>query len=100
MVAGAGYEYLADLGRWHAYFMGSWDLTDDGTLAYLDLIYYLSDSWRVVALGTHYKYEDISFDDIELGVGWRVWQDREIGLRWSRDTGRVALELGDLTSPF
>ncbi len=90
----------ADLGRWHAYFMGSWDLTDDGTLAYLDLIYYLNDSWRVVALGTHYQYEDTSFDDIELGVGWRVWQDREIGLRWSRDTGRVALELADLTSPF
>ncbi len=90
----------ADLGRWHAYFMGSWDLTDDGILAYLDLIYYLNDSWRVVALGTHYQYEDTSFDDIELGVGWRVWQDREIGLRWSRDTGRVALELADLTSPF
>ncbi len=90
----------AVLGRWESYLRGSWDLTNDGTLASLDLIYCLNDRWRLAALGTYYKYDDTSFDDIELGLAWRVWQGREIGLRWSRDLGGVTLELGGLSSIY
>lgn len=90
----------ATLDRWDMYLTGRWDLTDDYNYGALDLIYYLNDRWRLALLGTHYKLDDTKFDDIELGLGWKVWQQREIGLRWSQETGGVSLELGGLTSSF
>ena len=46
-------------------------------------------------VGTHYDFTDTSFDDLEFDVA-RSIGDREIGLRYSVDAQRVALELGGL----
>jgi len=97
---GLGLDTWASFDRWDAYLRGNWDLTDDSTLAYLDLSYYLSNRWRLVLFGTHYDFDDTSYDDVELGVGWKVLQGREIGLRWSHDEGRLSVEFGNLTSSF
>ena len=75
-------------------------MTDNSTLASLDLSYYIDNRWRLVLFGTHYDFGDTSYDDVELGVGWKVLQGREIGLRWSREEGRLSVELGNLTSAF
>ncbi len=97
---GLGLDAWASLDRWDAYLRSNWDLTDDSTLASLDLSYYLSNRWRLVLFGTHYDFGDTTYDDVELGVGWKVLQGREIGLRWSREEGRLSVELGNLTSSF
>jgi len=97
---GLGLDTWASFNRWDAYLRSNWDLTDDSTLASLDLSYYLNNRWRLVLFGTHYEFDDTSYDDVELGVGWKVLQGREIGLRWSREEGRLSVELGNLTSAF
>jgi len=97
---GLGLDTWASFDRWDAYLRGNWDLTDDSTLASLDLSYYLDNRWRLVLFGTHYDFDDTTYDDVELGVGWKVLQGREIGLRWSREEGRLSVELGNLTSAF
>jgi len=86
--------------RWSAYLSGSRDLTENDTYGYLAVDYYLSDRWRLALLGTYYEFEDTKFDDVELVAGWRVWQDREIGLRYSQDSGKLSVELGGLGGTF
>lgn len=86
--------------KWATYLNASWDLTDDSTYGYLAFDYYLSDRWRLGLLGTYYKFEEAEFDDIELEAGWRIWQDREIGLRYSQDTSKFSLELTGLRGAF
>jgi len=97
---GLGLDTWASFDRWDAYLRGNWDLTDDSTLASLDLSYYLNNRWRLVLLGTHYDFDDTRYNDVELGVGWKVLQGREIGLRWSHDERRLSVEFGNLTSSF
>jgi len=97
---GLGLDTWASFNRWDAYLRSNWDLTDDSILASLDLSYYLNNRWRLVLFGTHYDFDDTGYDDVELGVGWKILQGREIGLRWSHEEGRLSVELGNLTSSF
>jgi len=97
---GLGLNGWASFERWSAYLRGNWDLTDNSTLASADVSYYLNNRWRLVLLGTHYDFEETSYDDVELGIGWKVLQGRELGLRWSHEEGRFSVELGNLTSSF
>jgi len=97
---GLGLDVWVSLSRWDAYLRSDWDLTEASTLASLDLSYYLNDRWRLVLFGTHYDFDSTTYDDVELGVGWKVLQGREIGLRWSHDERRLSVEFGDLTSSF
>ena len=90
----------ADGSKWRAYLNGFWDLTEDGAYGDLAFDHYLTDRWRLGLLGTYYRFGDAKFDDIELVVGWSVWQNREIGLRYSQDTGKFSVELGGLASSF
>ncbi len=90
----------AGMGRWDVYLRGSWDLTDDSTWGSLDIVNYLSDRWRLLFLGTHYKFGDTKYDDIQLGLGWKFWQELEIGLRWSREEDQLGVEFGGVTSTF
>ncbi len=93
-------DVRASANKWATYLSASWDLTDDSTYGYLAFDYYLTDRWRLGLLGTYYKFEDAKFDDVELEAGWCVWQNREIGLRYSQDTGRFSLELTGLRGTF
>jgi len=97
---GLGLNGWASFDRWSAYLRGDWDLTDDSVLGSVDLSYYLNNRWRLVLMGTYYDFAETSYDDVELGVGWRVLQGREIGLRWSHEEGRLSVELGNLSSSF
>ena len=97
---GLGLDTWASFDRWDAYLRSNWDFTDDSTLASLDLSYYLSNRWRMVLLGTYYDFQYTSYNDVEIGMGWKVLQGQEIGLRWSHDEGCLSLEFGNLRSSF
>lgn len=85
---------------WMAYASGSLDLTTGDWFTYATWDYYLSRSWRLQLLGTWYDFDNQPFDDQEIYVGAKVFQEREIGLSWSRQTNKLSLELTGLTTTF
>ncbi len=94
-------SYLRASGsKWQAYVSSSWDLTESDTYAELEFDYYLNDRWRLGLIGTYYQFDVDKFDDAELITAWSVWQNREIGLRYSQDSGKLSIELGGLGGTF
>ena len=86
--------------RWMLYGSSSLDLTDGDWYTYTTWDYYLSPRWRLSLLGTWYQLQDQKYDDQEIYVGTRLFQDREIGLAWSRRTHRLTVELTGLMTTF
>ncbi len=84
MVYGTVEDYL-DSSDWYS--LVTWD-------------YYLSSLWRVELMGNWYRQNESSYSDQSLFVGRKVYQDREVGLSWSRQTGRISLELVGLATVF
>jgi hypothetical protein len=112
--ATTGWDNLIDLDArlyhgttWMIFNSGSLDLTTKEWYDYATWEYYLNPTWRVELLGTWYNFAADStgttqqtLSDQEIFVGAKVYQDREIGLSWSRSTSRLSLELTGLTSTF
>ncbi|MCD6351890.1 MAG: hypothetical protein J7M26_07215 [Armatimonadetes bacterium] len=86
-------------GRWYAYLTGSRDLTNDSDLLTVSTDYMLSDKWRLGALYTHYSFPGDVFSDIELTLG-RIFFGQEIGVRWSRETGKLSVNVSGLARSF
>ncbi len=80
-------------GKWSSYLNASYDLTEDDRYASLGFDYYPSRGWRLGLLGTHYSYADAEFSDVELELA-KALGNKELGLRYSIDSGRLSLELG------
>ena len=80
-------------GKWSSFLNASYDLTEDDRYASLGFDYYLSRGWRMGVLGTHYSYADAEFSDVELELA-KALGNKELGLRYSLDSGRLSLELG------
>jgi hypothetical protein len=119
--ATTGWDNLIDLDArvyhgttWMIFNSGSLDLTTQEWYDYATWDYYLNPTWRVELLGTWYSFApdttasaeqtastaQQTLSDQEIYVGAKVYQDREIGLSWSRSTNRLSLELTGLTSTF
>jgi len=97
---GRGFEHLLDLSFnayrgsiWQTYLAATYQLDDGDTYAYGLFDYYPDPRWRVGVGATYYRFDDTSFNDLEVSVG-RRFEGREIGLRWSKALGTVSLELG------
>lgn len=86
--------------KWRIYSSGNLDLDSGDWYSYLQWDYDLSHRWRLGLLGTWYEYTGTSYDDQEIYLGRRIFQDREIGVSWSRQTRKFNLELIGLTSTF
>jgi len=91
--------FTADSGRWHSYLAASRDLTNDGELATFAMDYMLSDKWRLGSVLTYYRFREESFDDIEVTLG-RMMFGQELGLRWSRETGKLSINVSGLSRRF
>jgi len=89
----------AESGRWYAYLNASRDLTNDADLLTLATDYMLSDKWRLGALLTYYSFTEEQFQDVELTLG-RVFFGQEMGLRWSRQSGRLSVSVSGLSRTF
>ncbi len=90
---------MAESGRWHSYLAASSDLTNDSDLATLAMAYALDDKWRLGTLLTYYRFPEESFDDVEVTVG-RLFFGQELGLRWSRESGKVNLYVSGFSRSF
>jgi len=97
-----GYEHLVNLDlrayhgtRWSSYLTSTYDLSDEELYIFGLVDYYVDRNWRVGVSGSYYEAEDWDYDDFEVTVARRLGAT-EIGLRWSEESGRISLELGDL----
>lgn len=97
-----GYEHLVNLdlrayhgASWSSYFTGTYDLTDEELYTFGLVDWYVSPDWRVALAGTYYQVGDGDYDDFEVTVTRRIGPT-EIGLRWSEESNRIAIELGNL----
>ncbi len=79
--------------KWYLYAFGTHNITFDDTFSYLDLNYYQSERWRWELAGIIYSFEDSSYNEWELTLA-RMFGQREIGLTYSEETGRLSLEFG------
>ena len=86
--------------RWMLSGSASADLTDGGWYSYASWDYYLSPKWRLGLLGTWYQQQSETFNDQEVYVGTKIFQDREIGISWSRQTNRVSVALSGMMTSF
>lgn len=86
--------------KWRLYSSANLDLDNGDWYSYLQWDYDLSRRWRLGLLGTWYQYAGTSYNDQEIYLGRRIFQNREIGVLWSRQTSRFSLELIGLTSAF
>ncbi len=84
--------------KWDAHLSAQHDLTASDTYASLYTDYYLDSRWRLGLWAAYYDFDGTSYDDVELELGRRVF-NREIGLCYSFETGRLALELAGLVGP-
>ena len=55
--------------------------------------YNLGPGWRLGLFGTYYDYDTADYSDLELELA-RALGNKELGLRYSMETGRLSLELG------
>ena len=86
--------------KWMLSGSASADVTDGSWYSYASWDYYLSPRWRFNLLGTWYQQSGAQFNDQEVYVGTKIYQDREIGVSWSRQTNRVSVELTGLMTTF
>ena len=86
--------------KWSAYGTTSFDLTSGDWYSYAMLDYVLDHNWRVGLLGNWYRLDETSLSDQEIYVGRKLFQNREVGLSWSRLTGKLSLELLGWTTQF
>ncbi len=98
-----GYRHLLnlDVRAYHglnltSYLTGTYDLTEDEFYGFGLVDYYFDDRWRVGLAATYYQFDESAYDDYEITVA-RDIGGTEIGLRWSEASGRISLELGEMT---
>lgn len=84
MIYGTAEKHL-DSSSWYS--MVTWD-------------YYLSRLWRLELMGNWYRQGELSYSDQSIFLARKVFQEREIGLSWSRQTGNLSLELVGLATVF
>lgn len=99
-----GLEHLVSLdlnsyrGKWYLYAYGSRNLTFEDTFAYMNLSYYPSSTWRWGLSGTYYDFDaGDTYDEWVLSVG-RMFGQREIGITYNEETGRISLDLNGFTT--
>ncbi len=97
-----GYEHLVNLdlrayhgAQWSSYFTGTYDLTDEELYTFGLVDWYVDADWRVAFAATYYQVEDSDYDDFEVTVARRIGPT-EVGLRWSEESNRIAIEVGSL----
>lgn len=81
--------------KWSGFLNGTWDMTVGDTYGYLAFDYYVKPKWRVGLMATHYDFSQTKYEDLEFAVA-RSLGSREVGLRYSVDSGRLSLEFGGL----
>jgi hypothetical protein len=86
-------------GKWSSYLMASRSLTNSDQMATLSMNYRLTDTWRLGALYTQYDFGLGNFSDVEFTLA-RAFFGQELGLRWSRETGRLSLSAIGLNHSF
>jgi hypothetical protein len=89
----------ASRGRWRSYLSASRDLTAGSQLATWALDYQLASKWRLGSLITSYHFGGERFHDLELTLG-REFYGQEIGVRWSKETGRFSISVVGLSRSF
>ncbi len=88
----------ASRNRWYLYLYGSHNLTFEDQFGYLNLNYYPDKAWRYGISGTYYNFSESDiYNEWEFSIA-RMFDQREIGLSYSEETGRISLELGGFTS--
>jgi hypothetical protein len=86
--------------KWMIYASGEKDLDSSDWYGLVTWDYYFARAWRLELMGNWYDQNDLRYSDRYVLVGWRVFQNREVGLSWSRQTGRLSLELTGLATTF
>ncbi len=86
--------------KWMLYATGEKDLDSSNWYALTTWDYYFARAWRLQLMGNWYHQNGLHYADRYVFLGWRVFQNREIGLSWSRQTGRLSLELTGLATSF
>ncbi len=82
--------------RFSSYANTTYDLSGSEFYGFGLIDYTVDDNWRLQLAGTYYDLGDTDYDDVQVTVARRLGPT-EIGLRWSEESGRVSLELGDFT---
>ncbi|MBC7289555.1 MAG: hypothetical protein H5T86_16225 [Armatimonadetes bacterium] len=85
--------------RWSSLLTASRDLTYGSELATLSMDYRFSEKWRVGTLLSYYSFENEDFSDVEVVLG-REFFGQELGLRWSRQTGKLSLSVIGFSRAF
>ncbi len=104
-VATPGWQQELDLwmtayhGRWSGYLNATHSLTTADQMATLSSDYRLTPTWRLGALYTAYNFGLGSFSDVDITLG-RQFFGQELGLMWSRQTGRLSLSAVGLNRSF
>jgi len=80
-------------GRWSTFLNATLDLTQSDRYASAGVDYNLGPGWRLGLFGTYYDYDTADYSDLELELA-RALGNKELGLRYSMETGRLSLELG------
>jgi len=93
----ANLDFSSQHGKWYLYSSGSRNITFGDTFAYLSLNCCPNEKWRYELAGTYYKFEASPYSEWELTVA-RTFGEREIGLTYSEETGRVPMVLGGFTT--
>lgn len=83
--------------KWTSTVNATFDLTREYTYAYWTFSYSINPKWRWGLQGTYYDLDTSVYRDLELSLG-RVVGDREIGLAYSTDTGRVWINLAGFST--
>jgi len=86
--------------KWMAAFSGELQLDSGDWYGLATWDYYLNQDWRVQLLGNWYRLGDTRYSDQYVFLGRRVFQNREIGVSWSRQTHEFSLELTGLATTF
>lgn len=96
-----GYRHSVglDLRAYHgrrvsSYATTTYDLSDSEFYGFGLIDYQIDDRWRLGLAGTYYDLSETVYDDLQVTVARRLGPT-EIGLRWSEESGRLSLELGD-----
>lgn len=82
-------------GRWNSSLNATWDISQGDTFGQFSFSHYLPDDYRGGFSVSHYDFDDTSYDDVEFEIGKPIG-DRDVTLRYSVETGRVSLEVGNI----
>lgn len=83
-------------GKWNSSMSGTWDISRGDTYGQLNFSHYLPGDLRAGLSVSHYDFDDTGYQDLELELGKPIG-DRDVTLRYSVETGRVALEVGNIS---